>query len=593
MRRSSILLVAVAAIATVAPARAASPCVATPRPDPANPFLQFQRQAFGFHDEELILCSPGSTEETHISARLWVPATCPGVGGCPAVLIAHGFGFNKEITMGDMLNAARRGMVVLSYDVRGQGQSGGQATLMGPDDVADQAALLAWLHAEVEPTKVGTYGISQGGALSWMSAIYNCGAARAATHDLSVGCDVDGRWVDAIAPLQGPVSLGSFTDGTCLVFGLEAAPYSRFNPSIAAQNLACMTDGLPVAEDVGRAVADATPPFDLAFRELRPLAGAIDVPAYVGTSFNDHLVPPQEILDLYEALDSRADYDRDLRLIVSNDGHGDVGANFAVLDDVFAWLAVQLGASNAALRDARVAIAQEWDGDAFRLEHGWPITGTVASDAFLARTAEGQLAPGPAPGDATDELRNLPVVDSPPEAPFVGGARVTGSTEIPGARLVYLGPVAGEPVEITGVPSASLWVSSASPDGAGRAQVHVSLAEITPDGEVHEFARARRALTGLGTQPQEVAIRFNAASIRLEPGNRLMLAITPSDVGVALPAWSTGGLLVHRGASYPSSVRIPTVPVDRVAPDGTPPAGASFAEDPLGTICSFFGGPCP
>jgi polyhydroxyalkanoate synthase len=65
-----------------------------------------------------------------------------------------------------------------------------------------------------------------------MSAIYNGGAARAAPHDLSVGCDVDGRWVDAIAPLQGPVSLGSFTDGTCLVFGLEAAPYSRFNPSI-------------------------------------------------------------------------------------------------------------------------------------------------------------------------------------------------------------------------------------------------------------------------------------------------------------------------------------------------------------------------
>lgn len=594
MRRVSVLSLLLGLLATLAPARALPVCESTPRPDPANPFLEFQRQAFGFHDEELVLCSPGATEPVHIAARLWVPSSCPGVGGCPGVLIAHGFGFNKEITMGDMLNAAQRGMFVLSYDVRGQGASGGQAALLGPDDVADQAALLQWMHAEVQPTKLGVYGLSQGGALAWMAGIYNCGSARAAALDPAIGCDEGGRWVDAIAPLQGPVSLNSFVDGTCLVFAAEAVPYSRGNPAIAAHDLACMTDGLPVAEDLGRAATEEMP-FDLAFRDLLPHAGSIDVPAYVGTSFNDRLVPPQDIVQMYELLDARADYTEDLRLIVSNDGHGDVGANFAVLDDVFAWLAVVLDAAPNELRTAPVAIAQEWDGDAFRLEEAWPIPGTMVSSAFLARAAGGvgELVTAPRAGEAPDELRNVPYVDSPPEAPFVGGVRVGGATEVPGARVVFLGAPTTETVEITGVPSASLWLSSSNDDDQGRAQVHVSLAELTPDGQVHEFARARRGVTGLGSEPTELTLMFNATAIRIEPGNRLMVAITSGDAAVSLPAWSADSLFIHHDTDHPSSVVVPTVPVDRVPPEGAPPSGASFAEDPFGTICSFFGQSCP
>lgn len=586
MRRALVVLAVLAAVAPVGPARATAPCAPTPRPDPAAPHLQFQRQAFGFHDEELVLCSD---DGTHLAARLWVPATCPGVGGCPAVLIAHGFGFNKEVTMGDMLNAARRGMYVLSYDVRGQGASGGQAALLGPEDVADQAALLRWLHAEVAPTKVGAYGLSQGGALSWMAAIYNCGAARAAALDPSIGCDEGGRWIDAIAPLQGPVSLGSFQDGTCLVFAAQAVPYSRGNPAIAAHDLACLADGVPVAEDVARDAARATP-FDVAFRELRPRAGSIDVPVYVGTSFNDRLVPPHEILDMYEALDARVDHDEDLRLIVSNDGHGDIGANFAVLDDVFAWLAWALGADGATPpRDAPVAIAQEWDGDAFRLEHGWPIAGSATTDAYLG---SGALAAGPGSHGA-DELRTTPYVDSPPEAPFVPGARVTGAQAVPGARLTYLGEPATATTEVTGEPSVTLWVSTATTAGTGNVQLHVSLSEVTAAGEVREFARARRGLSGVGAEPVAVRLRFNATSFRLEPGSSLLLAITASDAGVAVPSASVGTVVIHRGAGFPSSVSVPTVPVDRALPAGEPPSGASFAEDPFGTICSFFGADCP
>src|SRR5438067_1881375 len=73
-------------------------CVETPRPGPGLPALVAQEQLFGFHDEELVLCSPGAPDggqPVNLSARLWVPAGC-GAGGCPGVLVVHGFGGTKE-----------------------------------------------------------------------------------------------------------------------------------------------------------------------------------------------------------------------------------------------------------------------------------------------------------------------------------------------------------------------------------------------------------------------------------------------------------------------------------------------------------------
>jgi hypothetical protein len=146
-RRGLLGLLTAVALVTVATPLARSQeggggaCVETPRPDPTLPVLVAQAQAFGFHDEELVLCSPGapneSGEPTHLAARLWVPAVCAPAGGCPGVVVVHGFGVTKETTFADMQALAGRGLYVLAYDVRGQGQSGGQADFMGTDTIAD------------------------------------------------------------------------------------------------------------------------------------------------------------------------------------------------------------------------------------------------------------------------------------------------------------------------------------------------------------------------------------------------------------------------------------------------------------------------
>ena len=80
-RTAAALLILGALVPAGARAAVDVPCVSTPR-FPANPLFQLQEQAFGFHDEELVICSPGADNPTHIAARLWVPRGCPGVGGC-------------------------------------------------------------------------------------------------------------------------------------------------------------------------------------------------------------------------------------------------------------------------------------------------------------------------------------------------------------------------------------------------------------------------------------------------------------------------------------------------------------------------------
>lgn len=585
MRRARIsLLLIVALIATIpSAARAQVPgaCVDTPRP-PASPVSQAQEASFGLHDEELVICSPGwEGGGVHLAARLFVPAGCPGVGGCAGVVIAHGFGFSKEITLPDMYAAAQAGLYVLSYDVRGQGASGGQAAFLGRDDIADQAAILRWWHEQVRPTKTAVYGISQGGWLAWTAGVFNCGAGRSARFDSSVPCDAGGRWVDAIVPVQSP--MGYLDDGTCSWFDAQVAVETRLNPSIVQGMASCPTEG-----SRGRVPGIL---LDVAHR-----LGRIDVPVYAVTSFYDRVVPPRLVTNAYRTLHRRtlnrrdALYGTDVRLTISNDAHGDVGGNLAVVNDLIGWMRHHL-AGGPPLRAAKVAIAQEWAEGAFRLERDWPVPGSRARSWYLARDAEGTLASRPS--GEPDELRNLPTVSSAPDVPGVGFlVPSVQTTEVPGARLVFQTEPFARTAEVTGEPVATIFVSSSNADSAGKGQLNLGLAEIAPDGSVQEFSHARIGLADLGPKPRAVRVPLSIAGHRVDAGSRLMLTITSSDVADAMPAPGVDPFFVHHDARTPSRIAVPFAPIDRRPPAGEPPMGAAYTSDPIGAICAVFGLPC-
>ncbi|SFW88143.1 alpha/beta fold hydrolase [Amycolatopsis australiensis] len=130
--------------------------------------------------------APGSAEQVKIDTTTYLPGTLPA----PAVLLAHGFGGDKNSVADDARELARKGFVVMTWSARGFGRSTGKIGLNDPDgEVADASRLIDRLVAQHQVTldakgdpEVAVTGASYGGALALLLA----------------GAD---KRVDAIAPV--------------------------------------------------------------------------------------------------------------------------------------------------------------------------------------------------------------------------------------------------------------------------------------------------------------------------------------------------------------------------------------------------------
>lgn len=92
--------------------------------------------------------SPGSSATVDIDTTLYLPDTD---GPVPAVLLAHGFGGDKNSVAAQARDLASRGLVVLAYSARGFGLSTGSIGLNDPDrEVADARGLIDYLATRPE-----------------------------------------------------------------------------------------------------------------------------------------------------------------------------------------------------------------------------------------------------------------------------------------------------------------------------------------------------------------------------------------------------------------------------------------------------------
>ena len=83
-----------------------------------------------------------------------------------AVIFVHGIAGKRDdfLEVGSIL--VENGYGVLLFDLRNHGESGGDVTTMGLNEVRDVQAAFAFLtqHPEVDPQRIGIYGASMGGA---------------------------------------------------------------------------------------------------------------------------------------------------------------------------------------------------------------------------------------------------------------------------------------------------------------------------------------------------------------------------------------------------------------------------------------------
>lgn len=103
-----------------------------------------------------------------LKGYLMMPA---GRGPCPVVVYAHGSqGCTRDVGVNGNF-FVRHGVGLLSFDKRGAGESSGNWQSASLQDLAgDVLAGVAWLKArpDVDPKRIGVWGISQGG---WLSSI--------------------------------------------------------------------------------------------------------------------------------------------------------------------------------------------------------------------------------------------------------------------------------------------------------------------------------------------------------------------------------------------------------------------------------------
>jgi predicted acyl esterase len=106
-----------------------------------------------------------------IAATLYHPSGL--VGPAPAVMVFHGLGGNRQSMARIAGVLADHGYLVLTFDFRGHGSSGGLFTGLGARELADVAILReSWLpaNAPLDGDKVGAWGISLGGGAALRAA---------------------------------------------------------------------------------------------------------------------------------------------------------------------------------------------------------------------------------------------------------------------------------------------------------------------------------------------------------------------------------------------------------------------------------------
>ncbi|MCP5161179.1 MAG: CocE/NonD family hydrolase [Hahellaceae bacterium] len=121
---------------------------------------------YSINDDIWITADDGVT----LSANLLVPTA--GEGPFPAIIFINSWALNEYEYTIEAQKFAAQGYVVLSYSTRGFGASEGLIDTAGPKDMADLSKVIDWLieNAPVDPTRIGSAGISYGSGISLIGA---------------------------------------------------------------------------------------------------------------------------------------------------------------------------------------------------------------------------------------------------------------------------------------------------------------------------------------------------------------------------------------------------------------------------------------
>jgi ABC-2 type transport system ATP-binding protein len=443
----------------------------------------------------------------------------------PAVMLAHGFGGQRQDLVAQAQRLAQEGYVVLTWTARGFGQSGGRIHLNSPDyEVADARALIdllaarddVALDADGDP-RVGIAGGSYGGAIALLTAGY------------------DDR-VDAIAPR---ITWHDLADSLFPQFAAadEATTAAAFDPIDQSGVFKRLWAGV----FFGSGSASATDP---------TICGrfADDVcDAYTASA--DSGIPTPEILTLLEASSPATVLDRiDAPTLILQGqadslfplSEGDANARGIAADGTPVKLVWFAGGHDGGDQeeDRLDAMTLAWF-DRYLGDDGTPedtrfeATGQAAS-LFGARTGAS------------------PQVLAADEAPGVGGAPSPQRRAIPlvGEEQTIVAPAGGNPAQVSSLPGLGAIVSTVL---RGSQQ---ALPAIPGQSAFFETAPLTEPVTLVGSATAEVRVRTDAPDVTLFAR---LLDVGPGGVDAVLPNRLVTTVRLDEGGEQTVRIVLPAI----------------------------------
>ena len=478
-----------------------------------------------------------SSDGTPIVATLMLPGWAKAATPVPAILMTHGWAGSRETApAGITTRLLNNGYAILSWDSRGQGESGGEANIGAPGfEVRDAKALISYLASRPEikqdgpdDPRVGWIGGSNGGGVQLntvalddrVEAIVPEISWGNLLQDLVPGGVVKESWV---TELYGSGLVAGTSGGLLSPAGPQPGAYA---PQLHQAFVEAMSTG-----SLSQSSRDW-----LAVRSTTARSADIRTPTLILQGTVDGLFPLQ---DGFQNFLNIASSGTPAKLIAYCRGHsacpypgnasgypeGAGGRPPVYQDRIVAWLNRYV--KNKSVDTGPTVEWQAQDGRYYGAP-SYPLPQTITVDGKPLQT--GTLV-------------------GPVWVPRPGG--VPGTGQIPGRttmRAVVVG-AQDQPRSIVGVPTVQL---NGTVSGV-RAHVFLELVDVAPDG-TRVTVDEQVAATSLAGGAVNEKVDLHGVAWRLEAGHDLMLEISTGSDQYAIPR--TGPYSV----SLSAALRLPVSP---------------------------------
>jgi predicted acyl esterase len=505
-----------------------------------------------------------SPEPVRLAATLYQPRFLPSAA---AAIYIHGWG-GRRLTGEDNLAyyVAAAGYVVLSYTARGFGddESGGRATLAGPDELEDLSKVIDWLkddpHNVIDPrvTKIGVVGGSYGGGhgfqissdprvsaviplVGWTDLEQSLYPNGAINYRMGIG--------EFYSGLQRHVGSPPFYNYTDLQFELfDAAAEGRLPDSGVREMLR--------VRSIAHLNGDGVETLDAA---RVPMA-----PTFIIQSWDDYLFPAAQVLDVFSQINAPR------QIYLGRTGHPPEGHTFEgeelyIGTQVLRWFGRYLqGVGSTDKRTVTSApapfsvlpfTAQTLPSDDIASQKLFLKAGGVLLKKKKKAPAAQETAGGIFRPERIRGSRGG--ADIPAQSDMLSG-RVESLTGVP-LRLEYTLPPWTSETEMLGSSQFTLFVSS---ETGGDIDLIVRTYDVAPDGSETEVTVGAVRVKGLAAgQVREVNFKDYGDDWVFAPGHSLRVRISNIDFPAFRPSGANDNrpsmFTIHTGRGFLSKMTLP------------------------------------